>query len=190
MKIGIDISQIVFEGTGVANYTKNLVENLLRLDKKNRYILFGSSLRQKQLLNCYVARWLDCQNVTAKIFSLPPLFLEFLWNKLHLCPIEWFIGEVDVFLSSDWVQPPTIKAKKVTTIHDLIVYQYPESFKKRGGHNIVANQKRRLKWVQKEGDLILCDSEATKRDVMQILKIPAKKLRVVYPGGVNQYLFY
>ena len=57
MRIGIDISQIVFEGTGVANYTRNLVENLLKIsakggsasggDKKNTYVLFFSSLRRK-----------------------------------------------------------------------------------------------------------------------------------------------
>ena len=55
MKIGIDISQLAFPGTGVATYTQNLVENLLKIDKqsllprnkKNEYILFFSSLRQK-----------------------------------------------------------------------------------------------------------------------------------------------
>jgi len=46
MKIGIDISQIVY-GTGVSVYTQNLVENLLKIDKKNEYILFFSSLRRK-----------------------------------------------------------------------------------------------------------------------------------------------
>jgi hypothetical protein len=33
MRIAIDISQIVY-GTGVSVYTKNLVENLLRIDKE------------------------------------------------------------------------------------------------------------------------------------------------------------
>jgi len=46
MKIGIDISQIAYEGTGVANFLSNLVSNLLKFDKKNEYILFYSSLRR------------------------------------------------------------------------------------------------------------------------------------------------
>ncbi len=182
MKIGIDISQIAYQGTGVAHYTRNLVENLLKIDKKNQYILFGFSLRKKKLLDDYLAQFQNYKNVTARTFYLPPLFLEFLWNKLHLFPIEKVIGKIDVFFSSDWLQPPS-KAKKATTIHDLIVYQYPESFQPRGGHDIIANQKRRLGWVKKECDLVICDSEATKKDAMKFLKIPAKKLRVVYPGG-------
>jgi len=182
MKIGLDVSQIVFQGTGVAQYTKKLVENLLRIDKKNEYVLFGSSLRQKKSLDDYLAGLRKRKNVSARTFSLPPLLLEFLWNKLHIFPIEWFIGRIDVFLSSDWLQPPT-KARKVTTIHDLIVYKYPEAFQSKGGHDIVVNQKRRLAWVKKECDLIICDSQATKKDVVDILKIPEKKTRVIYPGG-------
>ena len=113
------------------------------MDKKNEYVLFFSSLRKK--LDSLFINELKSSRVEIKKFKLPPLFLELLWNRLHLFPIEWFIGEVDIFLSSDWVQPPTAKAKKATTIHDLIVFKHPESFRPKGGHNIVANQKRRLK---------------------------------------------
>jgi glycosyltransferase involved in cell wall biosynthesis len=171
MRIGIDVSQMAHKGTGVASYTKNLVEQFLKIDEENEYVFFFSSLRKNPPKLSHL-----------KAFKIPPIVLEFLWNRLHLCPIEWFIGKVDVFLSSDWLQPPT-GAKKVTTIHDLIVYKYPESFQQRGGHNIVTNQKKRLKWIKKECDVIICDSEATKKDVREILGIPEAKLKVVYPGG-------
>ncbi len=182
MIVGIDVSQVIHEGTGVAHYTRNLVESLIRIDKKNQYVLFGVSLRKKKILDHYLERFQNKKQVKIKTFLFPPLLLELLWNKLHLLSLEKLIGRVDVFFSSDWLQPPT-KAKKVTTIHDLIVYRYPESFRPKGGHDIVANQKRRLAWVKKEVDLIVCDSEATKKDVLEFLKIPSRKLKVVYPGG-------
>lgn len=47
MRIGIDISQIVHEGTGVSTYVRNMVGTLLKLDKKNDYVLFGASFRKK-----------------------------------------------------------------------------------------------------------------------------------------------
>jgi len=169
MKIGIDISQIVYEGTGVANYTKNLVESLLKIDKKNEYIFFFASLRKKPPKLPHV-----------RSFKIPPTILEFLWNRLHICPIEWFIGKVDVFFSSDWTQPPTIRAKKVTTIHDLSPWKYPETFHPK----IVKVHQRRVKWVKKECDAIICDSQATKKDVIEILRIPEGKLKVIYPGGI------
>ena len=171
MKIGIDISQIVYQGTGVANYTKNLVESLLKTDKKNDYVFFFASLRKKPP---------KLANIRA--FKIPPTLLEFLWNKLHVFPIEWFIGDVDVFLSSDWTQPPTLRAKKVTTVHDLSPWTHPQTMHPK----IVAVHKRRMKWVKKECDAIICDSQATKRDVIKILEIPEKKLKVIYPGGINE----
>lgn len=40
MVIGIDISQLAYPETGVANYLEKLVEELVKLDTKNEYILF------------------------------------------------------------------------------------------------------------------------------------------------------
>ncbi|MDP2860359.1 MAG: hypothetical protein Q8N98_01435, partial [bacterium] len=94
MKIGIDISQIVHPG-GVAIYTKNLVKNLLKIDKINNYILFGSSLRKLDLL-----RQAFKDQYIAKFYPFPPTFLEFMFNKLRIPKIEFFTGYVDVFHTS------------------------------------------------------------------------------------------
>jgi len=184
MKIGIDISQTAYSGTGVAEYTQKLVENLSKIDNENEYILFFSSLRKK----FPSASWRTNFPVFAKAsagrqfqikkFLFPLRFLDFLWNRLHICPIECFIGEVDVFLSSDWVQPPAKKAKLVTVVHDLTPWKFPGTFHPR----IVKVHKRRMRWVKKECDLIICDSESTKKDIMEILKIKKGRLKIIYPA--------
>lgn len=181
MKIGIDISQIAYEGTGVGEYLKKLVENLLKIDKKNEYVFFFSSLRRQFLISNF--KFLNKSqfsnpNVQIKTFKIPPILLDILWNRLHIIPIEWFIGGVDVFLSSDWTQPPTIRAKKATILYDLIVYKYPQETDSK----IVSTQRRRLNWVKKECDVIFCISETTKKDAVNILGIEEKRLRVIRPG--------
>jgi len=194
MKIGIDISQLAYEKTGVANYLGNLVQSLVAIDKSNEYILFYSSFR-KRIQNSEFNPSADGQNYNSKVkiktFRIPPTLLEFLWNRLHIAPIEWFIGDVDLYITSDWAEPPSLKAKKMTILYDLIVYKYPEethnktkfSWKKfLISSNIVASQKRRLKWVKKESDVVFCISESTKRDAMEILGIKEKRLKVIYPG--------
>mgnify|MGYP000128981173 CR=1 FL=1 len=175
MRIGIDISQLTYEKTGVANYLKNLVENLLAIDKENEYVLFFSSLRRRWRLADGV--WKK-RNIKLKTFRLPPSFLDFLWNRLHILPIEWLIGDVDIFISSDWTEPPTKKTKKATILYDLIVYKYPQETDQK----IVATQKRKLEWVKKESEIVFCISEATKRDAMEVLGIEEKRLKVIYPG--------
>lgn len=190
MKIGIDISQLAYQSTGVANYLRNLVQNMIVQDTKNEYILFYSSLRnnfQFSIFNFQSAP----KNVHIKKIKIPPSLLDILWNKLHIFPIELFIGSVDIFITSDWTEPPARKAKKATILYDLIVYKYPEETHNQVqfdlknlliSPNIVASQKRKLHWVKKESDVIFCISESTKKDAIEILGISEKRLKVVYPG--------
>jgi hypothetical protein len=179
MKIGIDISQLAYPETGVANYLECLVQKLIEIDRKNQYILFYSSLRKKLLISNF--KFLNKSkypNVEIKKFRIPPTVLDILWNKLHILPIENLIGDVDIFITSDWTEPPVKKAKKATILYDLIVYKYPKETAKK----IVDVQKRKLKWVKKETDRILCISEATKKDAEEILGINKTKLVVAHPG--------
>ena len=192
MVIGIDISQLAFSGTGVANYLGSLVQNMVDLDKENEYVLFYSSLRKELLIsNFKFLNKSQYPNVQLKTFRFPPTLLDILWNKLHVLPIESLIGDVDVFITSDWTEPPTKKAKKVTILYDLMVYKYPEESHHRTklnplkliiSPNIVEVQKRKLQWVEKESQRILCISESTASDAVQILGIDKNKLEIVYPG--------
>src|SRR4029078_10305227 len=133
----------------------------------NEYVLFFSSLRGK-LSSSRVSNNegiptiksdMKVKSVKIKQFKLPPTLLDILWNTLHIMPIEWFIGPVDVFISSDWTQPPS-KAKKVTILYDMIVYTYPEETDAK----IVKVGKKRLEWVKKEVDRIICISASSKED--------------------------
>jgi hypothetical protein len=184
MRIGIDISQIVHGETGVGNYVKNLVRILVASDKVNTYILFGSSLRKREIFTSfYRSLSADPARVILKTWFIPPTILDILWNSLHIIPVEWIIGRVDVFWSSDWTQPPLKSARGVTTIHDVSILRYPRSFHK----TILAVQKRRLKRVKQECDIVLCDSEATKKDVVDFLHIDQSRTRVVYPGFTGSH---
>jgi hypothetical protein len=176
MKIGIDISQLAYPETGVANYLQNLVQNLIQIDKKNEYILFFSSLRGK--LRSENLKLKDNPNVQIKTFKIPPTLLDLIWNRLHILPIENLIGPVDVFVTSDWTEPPVKKAKKVTILYDLIVYKHP----KETAEKIVNVQKRKLQWVKKESQRILCISEVTRKDAEEVLGVPQSRLAVIYPG--------
>ena len=181
MKIGIDISQIVHEGTGVSTYVRSLVKAVIEKDHDNEYILFGASLRK---LSGFVEYFNEVHALNKRVrlvtVPIPPTILEFIWNTLHIVPVEWFTGPIDVFWSSDWTQPPLARAKGVTTVHDVSFLRYPKTFAKK----IIDVQKRRLARVKQECKAILCDSEATKKDVASLVGIAQNKLQVVYPGFI------
>lgn len=177
MKIAIDISQVVY-GTGVSVYTKNLVENLIRIDKKNEYILFGGTLRRRQELSNFLAKFTDNKNVKTRIFSIPPTGFEFLFNRFRFLPIEALIGQIDLFHSSDWTQPKS-KAVKVTTVHDLVPLKYPSY----SHPKLVQAHRRRIEIIKKEIDAVIVPSKTTKHDLMQ-LGIVQDKIKVI-PEAVS-----
>ena len=170
MKIGIDISQIVY-GTGVSKYTKNLIEGLLAIDKDNDYMLFGGSLRRKKEINTFMASLKG--NVVGKTYSLSPTMADILWNRLHILKMEKLIGDLDVFHSSDWTQPPS-SAFKVTTVHDLVPLRFPQYSHPR----IVSVHKAKLKHVKNEIDVVIVPSEATRDDLIST-GISKDKIRVI-----------
>src|SRR3990167_8833136 len=172
MKIAIDISSVVY-GTGVSWYTQNLVKNILRLDREDDFTLFGGSLRQLGHLKKIAAGFPRLPRT--KFFPLPPTALDFLWNRLHSLPIEKLIGDMDVFHSSDWTQPPTA-AYKVTTIHDLSPLRFPGV----SDPKIINAHKKRLEWVKREVDAVIAVSEFTKNETVDLLKIDGKKIKVIH----------
>jgi glycosyltransferase involved in cell wall biosynthesis len=176
MKIGIDISAIIY-GTGVSVYTKNLIENMVHSDRVNDYLLFGGSLRRQAELTDFIQK-LKSENVYGKTYPIPPTLADIIWNKLHILPIEKLAGEMDVFHSSDWTQPPS-RAFKVTTIHDLSPLLFPGLTHPA----IVATHKLRLKWVKKEVDRVIVPSKTTMDDCEK-LGINRSIIRII-PEAVN-----
>lgn len=169
IKVGFDISQLAHSG-GVRTYTQELTSELSKLADLDM-VYFYSSLRKP-----YKG---DLKNV--KSFRFPPILFEPMFNSWRV-PIENFTGSTDIFHSSDWTQPKT-KAKKVTTYHDVVPVKYPQ-----WSHpKIVEVHKRRLKLVEQEIDMVIAVSEATKKDLLEISKIPEEKITVIYEGPTADF---
>ncbi|OGG10124.1 hypothetical protein A2154_00155 [Candidatus Gottesmanbacteria bacterium RBG_16_43_7] len=192
MIIGIDISQIVYEGSGVARIVRGLTKALIRNGQHHHFVLFGSSLRQRQALRSFIISLTQkYAHVHGLILPLPPTVLHIIWNVFHIIPIEVFTGKLDVFISNDWTQPPLRSAVGITIIYDLSVFTRPQEFQNRTElvfksasfkANIIQVQKRRLLHVLKEVSAVICDSQSAKADIHQILGISSEQIHVVYPG--------
>jgi glycosyltransferase involved in cell wall biosynthesis len=51
--------------------------------------------------------------------------LHRVWQSLPGPPLEWFVGPVDVVHGTNFVVPPTRRAARVVTVHDLTAVHYP-----------------------------------------------------------------
>lgn len=174
MKIAVDLRSLSSGAiSGVENYTINLLENLLPLDKKNHYSLFYNAFSKNTLGDFHFI------NSTVKPSRLPNkllnLALKFKWTS-----IEKLIGDFDCLfmpnLSQFNVSP---RVKVVLTVHDLSPVVTPQFYnvKRRIWHKFL-NYKKAFE----RANLLLAVSEYTKNDLIKIFGINPGKIKVVYPG--------
>jgi glycosyltransferase involved in cell wall biosynthesis len=64
--------------------------------------------------------------VVAAQRPMPARPLHWVWRRLDMPPIEWFVGALDVVHGTNFVVPPTSKAAEVVTVHDLTPLRFPE----------------------------------------------------------------
>lgn len=184
MKLGIDISQIVYTATGIARFTYGLTEAILNYDNKNQWLFFFSSLR-KNLPEEIEEKIISKGHQLIK-WKLPPTILSLLYNDLHslsnfLTSNIKYLATLDFFITSDWSEPP-LNINKATIVHDLVYLRYPTTVDQK----ILKTQQKRLSWVKKESKIIFADSQATKQDLVNLLHINPEKIFVNYPGVITK----
>lgn len=175
MKIGIDISQSIYKGTGVGRFTTGLAHAICKYGSSHEWHFFFSSLRQKP--DVYLEKEIRDAGFTIHTAKFPATVLATMWNDAHIIPVESFIKNLDWFITSDWTEPPA-KCKKATMIHDLAFMRHPETVDAKIQHV----QKSRIKRVTKESTVIFSDSQATKDDVVNLLSVEETRVHVNYPA--------
>lgn len=117
--------------------------------------------RYVQILKENFPKWVFTSNLSIKQWNNEAIFINPFFNFLQL--------------------PLTLRRianKQIAVIHDLIPLKYPQRFPVgiKGKINIFLN-----KLALKNYDLIVTDSEASKRDIIHILKVNENRMKVIYP---------
>lgn len=180
MKIAIDVSQMCYEGTGVARYVYGLTKSLLSLGTPHEFVLYAGTLRQRTYFT-HLKQEAPWNKAIWKIFPLPPKLAGYALSDTSI-PFELLTGPVDVIHASDWSQPSS-KAKIVTTVHDLVFIKYPETV----DPLILSTQKKRLKKIVESETVIIADSVSTKNDLVEIYQLNPDRVNIVYPSYSSIY---
>lgn len=179
MNIAIDYSAAVRQRAGIGRYTRSLISALAQLDSTNDYTL----LAPRDALYLEAARALP-PNFRLVRAPLNERALVGLWQRARLpLPVELLTGRADVFYSPDFVLAPSRARKKVLTVHDLSFKRLPET------------AVPKLKWYLDgavprsvaRADLILADSKATRRDLIDFFNTPPARVQTLYAGCDPQF---
>ena len=183
MRIAIDGRTIVRNRTGVGVYAERLVRSFLTIDRKNSYTLFMAEDDPS----------LDAPNLSKvllpKSTTMGP---NRMWENLIL-PLFLRNHGIDIYFSPAYILPLVHRSRSarrskdntllVATIHDLVAYNYPETFtlKMRLWQRLFVGNAVRV------AHCILADSIATKLDIHHFHKIPDDVVKVVYLPVDSQF---
>lgn len=180
MKIAVDLRSLSSGYvSGVENYILNVLDNMLKLDKTNEYLLFHNAFHRRLLG--------DFQFVNSRIVSTryPNKLLNFGF-KFCAVSMESLIGEFDVlFLPNPNQFCLQSQARLVVTAHDLSPLITPEFYdiKRRLWHKFLNFRK-----IFERADAIAAVSDYTRQDLERLLGIDSGKVKTIYPG-VNHRQF-
>lgn len=178
MKIGLDLTAIIHQ-RGVSMYTSNLVAALVELGK-DEIFGFGTSLRARKLL-ISKALSLGIARENLEVGYLPISVLELVW-RLGFRGVRQSLPQIEVYHSWDWLQPPDENLPLVSNIHDLAMLKFPES----AHRGILARHQRSWEILKKRQARVVTISQSSKRDIVELLGIPANLVSVTYPALPDQ----
>lgn len=174
-RIGFDAKRAAQNRTGLGNYSRFVIEMLLKYAPGNEYLFYIPSERKNKLLN------IDAPNVKN-------VYPQSVWKKLASIWRVWGIkrdirrDSIDLFHGLSNELPLNIhkqdRARSIVTIHDLIFLKFPEYYKPID--RWIYNFKFRRACIN--ADRIIAVSECTKRDIISCYGIAEDKIDVVYQG--------
>lgn len=169
MKIAYDAKRAFSSGSGLGNYSRDLIRILSKVYPDNQYVLISKKTSDKG------KSILELPNVSHFKTSKGTLSRQFKMGKdaqnLGADIFHGLSGELPL----KWNPKPI---KKIVTIHDLIFERFPEYYTwlDRKIHFW------KFKKAAVSADKIIAISEQTKRDIIHFLKVPESKIEVIYQG--------
>jgi len=159
MRIGVDIGRVVRGRGGVSSYTRELIRALAGEDVAHEIVLFdldGSTPRRRRLED--------------EVGPLPPRISSASASKTEL-------ENLDLFHAPAFAMPPAGARRHIFTVHDLTVLSHPEC-------HTLGNRVRTLASVAEAlvgGATMIAVSEATRREALRLLALPAEDIEVLPP---------
>ncbi|ENZ30832.1 hypothetical protein HMPREF1084_03405 [Clostridium butyricum 60E.3] len=174
MKINLELQPCLKNKSGIGIYTYELTK-LLQINKDIE--LSG------EIFNFFnrndISKDIEGLTIPIKLCTLFPYGVyRRIWNKIPINYNRLFQSDADIYHFFNFIVPPRINGKIITTIHDMTYILYPETMDKRNLKRITDD----IDYSVNRSDKIITVSESSKRDIIRYLNVPEEKIEVVYNG--------
>ncbi len=120
LRVAIDATPLIGTPTGVGTFCAGVLGGLAAREDVEA-TAFAVSWRRRHAIDGRVPA-----GVSTGTRAMPARPLHLAWGHSDAPPLEWFVGSTDVVHGTNYVVPPTRRAARVVTVHDLTTVRYPE----------------------------------------------------------------
>ncbi|MEI7556982.1 glycosyltransferase family 1 protein [Candidatus Chlorohelix sp.] len=193
-RVGIDFTAAIRQAAGVGRHTRSLVTTMLEKEPNGfEFVLFyaGGNLtnQQENYIRSLEIKYRPVVSFARLPFSEP--FLTRMWQRARVpFPLEWVgrfenpfpfpnqLGKLDIVHFPDFVMSPHRSGKDIVTVHDLsfiVVSECADDKLRRYLSEAVPR-------AAKQAERIIVVSESIKSELVERLKLPPEKIKVIYNG--------
>lgn len=169
--IGYDATAAVRQAAGIGRYTRELLRALVARDDAIRYRLFSAS-GGETFGSLPELDW----RFRHRAIPLSDRVTNAIWHRARLpLPARLVVGSFDLFHSPDFTLPPVGRKPAILTVHDLAFMRSPQT----AYPPLRAYLQRAVPRSARRADRVIAVSQATRRDVIELLDIHPRCITVI-----------
>lgn len=174
MKIGIDARFYSSSFTGIGRYVYELIDNILKLDQRNQYVLFFNSPEFEKFSP-------PRKGVTKILADSPHYSLKEQWHFWRLLQKE----NLDLMHFTHFNAPILYRRPSIVTIHDLTLNLHPGKKMASGLHRLAYTLT--IRSIINRSKRVITPSEHTRQDIVKHFNIESDKIAVIREGVSSSF---
>lgn len=178
MKIGINALFFQSRATGSAQYMIHLLDALAHIDQQNEYILLGPRPVEQTGQHSFPYQVHPVPGFAARNENIEKV----VWEQLT-APNAARNAGLDLYHVPYFAPPLFPHTPTIATIHDVIPMRLPAY---QLGGKVKAYMKL-VSYAAHRATMIITVSQHAKQDIVDALKIPPERIRVIYEAAGDQY---
>lgn len=180
MKLGLELQPCLKNRSGIGIYTYELTKRLKEFEEikfqGNIFNFFNRNNIEEDIPEL---------SLNKNICSLFPYSIyRRVWRWIPIKYNSLFKNDSDVYHFFNFIVPPRVKGKVITTVYDMTYKLYPETMDKRNLKRLNDD----MEYSVNRADKIITITESSKSDIVKFLNVDPCKIEIV-PCGVDYHKF-
>lgn len=173
MKIGLELQPVMAMRSGIGTYTYEITRRLKNTDNIEFEGLLFDFLNKNEFdvakQYSFPLRYCTC---------MPYGVYRRIWHMVPLCYNNLFQNRANIFHFFNYIVPPRVHGKVITTVYDMTYKLFPETMDPKNLRRLNEG----MAYSLSRSDQIITITKSSKEDILKYFNIPESKINIISPS--------